>query len=313
MARGLSAALAVFAALCFGVQVLFVEYGMNRNARRSSGRPALTAAFLTLATSVGVLWAFVVALRGGVPSVSPVRLLPFVLAGVMDPASTRVLYYEGIARIGPSVPSAITAGSPAVAAIVAVPVLGESLGLPGGIGLAFVVTGIAGLQLVRGDETADASEGQDPLLDELRGVSSRDLLYPVAAMVLIGVAFVVVKVGLRTVPDTLTATAATQSAALLSFLTLFVVSPTARGRALDTDRRALFALLAAGVVVALGWFSAFYALRLGTVTTVLPLVSTYPLVVVLLSSFLARDLPTSRRVLAAIALIVVGAGLLQLG
>jgi drug/metabolite transporter (DMT)-like permease len=47
--------------------------------------------------------------------------------------------------------------------------------------------------------------------------------------------------------------------------------------------------------------------------TVLPLVSTYPLFVVVLSALAERELPRAPRVLAAMGAIVAGAALVQVG
>jgi drug/metabolite transporter (DMT)-like permease len=132
-------------------------------------------------------------------------------------------------------------------------------------------------------------------------------------MVLIGAAFVVIEIGLRGAPDALVGTATTQSAALAA-LALFAVRSSAAGsRPRIEDSVALATLLLTGVVIAAGWFGMFLALQLGSVVTVLPLVSTYPLVVVVLSYLLAGERPRSMRVVAAVAVIVVGAGLVQAG
>lgn len=304
------ALLAVVAAISFGVQVLLVDYGMALASDRLGERPAVVAAFLTLLSSVPVLW-LIYLLRGGpVVTFVPLALAPFVLGGIADPALARLCYYEGIERVGPSIASAITAGSPAIAAIVAIPALGAR---PTGVelvGLVAIVCGVAGLQLVRRAGTESEAARVDLLRRQLAAASGRDLLYPIGAMTLIGLAFVLTKFGLGAMPDPVTATVVTHSAALGTFVAAFAGRTTVVRRP-QLPWRATAVLLLAGMVLALGWLAMLSALYLGTVVTVLPLVSTYPLVVVVASYAIARSRPRSPLVLGAILLILVGAGLLQ--
>lgn len=310
MAPSTGALLAVVAAVSFGVQVLLVDHGMALAADRHGERPAVAAAFVTLLSSVPVLWLLSL-LRGG-PDVTlvPLALGLFVLGGIADPALARLCYYEGIERVGPSIASAVTAGSPAVAAVVAIPVLGEQPTGPELVGLVAIVCGVAGLQLVRRTGTASEAASVDLLRRQLAATTGRDLLYPVGAMTLIGLAFVVTKFGLGAAPDPVTATVVTHTAALVTFGVAFAGrAPLVRQPQLP--RRATAVLVLAGTVLALGWLAMLSALHLGTVVTVLPLVSTYPIVVVAASYAIARSRPRSPLVLGAILLILLGAGLLQ--
>ena len=314
--------LALTAALCFGAQTLLVERGLSRTARSDSGSnpgAALAAAAVSLAGSTAVLWALVGLQRGVSPasvlSLRPVALLPFVVAGVADPALTRLCYFEGIDRVGPSVASAVTAGSPAVAALIAVLALGASLSVPEALGVACVVAGVAWLQLGAGGG-ADGGDGCDVPTDDLIGreladARPRDAALPVAAAVFIGTASVVVEAGLRGFSDALVATAVTQSAALAALLPVAVQSANARRLAARAPQSALFAFVAAGLVVGVGWYAMFLALGRGSVVTVLPLVSTYPLVVVAASYAAARERPRSPALLLAVALVVAGAAAVQ--
>lgn len=219
-------------------------------------------------------------------------------AGHGDPALTRFCYYEGISRVGPTLSSAVTAGSPAVAAVVA---------------------GVAWLQFasessVAPGTDAESADGELDLLQrELHRSERWDLGYPLAAMVLIGLAGVLVDVGLGGYEDAVTATALTQSAALGAVVLALAVRPDLRRQATVTDRRILAIHVAAGGVLAAGWLAMFAAFQAGRVVTVLPLVSTYPLFVVVLSALAARELPRTPQVLAAMSAIVAGAALVQVG
>lgn len=304
--------LAFLAAASFGIQVLLVDYGMGLAGDRSGERPALAAAFVTLLSSVPVLW-LVAAFRGGpVDALLTLAVWPFVIGGLADPALARLCYYEGIERVGPSIASAVTAGSPAVAAVVAIPALGERPSVLELVGLVAVVVGVAGLQLARRAVETAGAPGVDLLRRQLAAASGRDLLYPLAAMVCIGLAFVLTKFGLRAAPDPVAATVVTHSAAL-GFLAVVLAGRSGGRGEPRVAVRSVAVFAAAGVVLAVGWLAMFTALQLGTVVTVLPLVSTYPLVVVALAYGLDRSVPRSPYVVGAILLILVGAGLLQGG
>lgn len=305
-----AALLAVGAAVSFGVQVLLVDHGMALASDRLGERPAVAAAFLTLLSSVPVLWLLYL-LRGG-PTVTivPLALALFVLGGIADPALARLCYYEGIERVGPSIASAVTAGSPAVAAVVVIPALGERPTVAELAGLVAIVLGVAGLQLLRRTGPVPEATRVDLLRRQLAATTGRDLLYPIGAMTLIGLAFVVTKFGLGAIPDPVTATVVTHSAALVAFGIAFAARSTLV-RQPELPRRAMAVLMLAGVVLALGWLAMLSALHLGTVVTVLPLVSIYPIVVVAASYAIARSRPRSPLVLGAILLILLGAGLLQ--
>ncbi|WP_129113465.1 hypothetical protein [Halegenticoccus tardaugens] len=101
-----------------------------------------------------------------------------------------------------------------------------------------------------------------------------------AATMLLAVALAVVKVGFDEFDDALAATALTQTAALATLLPVATGSRRMRRclRTASGDTAAVFVL--AGAAVGAGWYAMFYALQIRTVVTVLPLNSTYPLVVV---------------------------------
>lgn len=307
----LTAALAVTAALCFGAQTLLIQRGLDADRDAS----ALGAAALTLVVSTLVLWGLVAA-RRGVPALPPVALLAlFALSGVADPGFARLFYFEGIDRMGPTVPAAITAVSPAVAAVLAVAALGSNLRFIEVVGLGLVVAGVAVLQVVRpsSDVAGGATVRTGVIRRELVGASGRDFLFPLAATGCIAGSFVLAKVGLDAFPDTLTATAVTQTAALLLLLPISAGSGPARRYLRSPTRASVVAFLASGVVVAIGWYAMFLALEGGTVVAVLPVVSTYPLIVIAGTCLVERLLPRSLVLLGAVLAIVTGSIAVQLG
>lgn len=315
----MSVTLAVYTAVAFGIQFLLVTHALPGLASDVDDTPVLTAATLTLAGGAPVLWALVLVRNPQLPTAgllhpaTVIALLPFALAGVADPALTRLLSYEGIERVGPTISSALLAASPAVAAVLAILVLDETVTPATAFGILLVVAGVATIQVVQRTPT----QGADPdfLRRRLQHAHPTDVLYPAVGAVLIGVAFVVVKLGYRTYDNALVATATAQTAALAVLLPAALRHWTTRrtnGRSrIIGTRRAIVITLTAGVVLATGWYAMFLALRLGTVVTVLPIVSTYPLVVAAGSAALERELPRSPLLIAAVIAIVAGATLVQ--
>ncbi|GGC70599.1 DMT family transporter [Haloferax sulfurifontis] len=303
----LSAGLALLASICSGLQALAVEYGLSNGEFDEDRSPALTAAVVSVAVGVTVFWALLFFRDVSLRDATVVKLLPFALAGLANPAAFRLLYFQSIDRIGARISAAVVSANPAVAALLAVPVLGESLTLGSGIGLLCIVGG-GGLLHVTG---ATGAETTDIIADELSALNGRDLLAPLAAMGLLAGSFVLVKTGLENYSKPLVATAVGQTAALVAFGMLFVASGTSRHRVRIRDSTALLAFTLAGAFVAANWLAWFTALQLGSVVTVAPLSNLYPLVVVILSYAIARQLPRSPRVIVAIGSIVAGATLMQ--
>jgi len=317
----LAAGLAFLAAVCIGLSTIAVGIGLDRVRADHDGSPVFAAAFVTLVVSLVVFWA--AALVRGVPTgaLSPASLWPFVLAGVLYPALFRLLYYTGVDRIGVNVTGAIVAASPAVAGLLAIAFLGERFTAATAAGLLAIVAGAGLLQLAdeagdgepEGVETDGDGASTDVIVRELAESGARDLLYPLGALVAVGVGYVLISYGLDGFPDTVTATAITQTAGVLTLLAVLLRSADARRQVgvVSGHRAGLAFFAAAGAVVAVGWLSQFAALGIGSVVVVVPLVNTYPLVIAAVSYGLARQLPRSPRVVAGIVAIVVGASLMQ--
>lgn len=308
-----SAILALASAFCFGLQAIVIKSGMNRANEQTGKEPALAASFVTIVISAVIFWGLSIA--NGLPekAVTITDLLPFAIVGVAYPALYRYLYFEGINRVGASIAAAISAANPAVAAVLSIILLGDRATPGVWLGLTLIVVGGITLQYTRDAAHDTAGRSLDAVVAEFATAGPRDLLYPVTGMVVLGGAYVLIKFGLNKFPYPVLATAITQTSAFA----VFSVGLLFHGRVRKGVRIAiiradvLVAFGVAGVLAALGWLGQFFALSLGTVVVVVPLISTYPLFVALLSYGLARERPQSVLALLAIALIVFGATLLQ--
>lgn len=305
----LSAVLALLASVFSGLQAISVEYGLKNGTDTEHTSPALAATVVTIVVSVVIFWGLLLVRGASFDGVTVGQLAPFAIAGLGNPSAFRLLYFRGIDRVGARVAAAVVGANPAVAALLAVPVLGESFTVASGVGLLCIVAGGVVLQISR--STSD--EGDDLLVAEFARLEARDLLVPVAAMLTLGASFVLVAIGLDGYADPLIGTAVGQTAALAAFVALFGVSSDVRSRVRIRDRTALGAFTLAGVFVAANWLAWFSALQSGTVITVVPLSNVYPLVIVGISYAMVRQVPRSPRLLGGITVIIAGATLMQLG
>jgi len=300
-------ALSLLTACCFGLQALVVARGLDRAGDLDA--PAFAAALVSVVVSLVAFW-LLVAARGIPLPADPARLLPFVAAGVLYPAAFRLLYYAGIDRVGAAVSSAVVTANPVVAVALAVVVLGAPLPVSDAVGLIAVVGGGVLLQFARQSAGSGTS---DPVLAALDDAGPRAFAYPVGAALAVGVGYVLVDWGLAGLPRPALGTAITQTTALVVFAGAAAVSPARRGsaRAVWARPAALVPFVAAGALVAAAWLGQFTALRTGDVVVVLPLVYTYPLLVVGATYAAARTVPRSPRLLAAVVGIVGGVAATQ--
>ncbi len=308
MIIGLSAILALMAAVAFALYTVVVERGLAAVDDPQGTSPAMAAAFYFTVVAFVVFWGLAAA-RGLVVSAFTLEnVWPFLVAGIAYPAMFRFLYYESIDRVGASVSSAIMGAYPAVSALTAVAALGEVLPSSAGIGIVLIIGGVVLLQL-----TQNKGEGEieDVVGKKLSASTAVDLFFPILTMLITGSAYVLIKFGLNGWPgDPITATALTQTPALVIF-GAWAFTPDAR-RQLKVPRVALYAFLGASVFNVVGWLGQFYALKLGTVVTVVPLLNTIPLMVLVFSYAEARQIPRSPRIVGAVIAIIAGVTLVRL-
>jgi len=300
--------LALTAAAGFACYTVAVEYGMAWTEGEAS--PVLGAVFVSTVVVTVAFWAFAAA--RGIPAAltDPERVWPFVVAGIAYPAVFRFLYYEGIDRVGSSVTAAVLGAYPAVSVLLAVALLDDVLGLFAAVGVALIVGGVVLLQVTQ--DSAEAEDAGDVVTGKLAAAETRDLLYPAAATFLTGGAFVLIDFGLAGFPDPVAATAVTQTPALVIFSAWALVAGVGTGR-LRLGRTVLTTFAVAGVFNFVGWLTNFFALQSGSVVTVVPLINTTPLLVMAITYGAERQLPRSKRLVAAVAAIVVGVTLVQVG
>ncbi len=272
---------ALQAAFCFAVSHVLIRRGMV-------GSNAITASVFSLTMSAVVLWTLV-------PFLVPLHAFRtpaiwyFVVAGVFAPGLGRTLNFVGIERIGVARAVPIVNSSPVFASIFAVLYLGEAWVSQNILGTCLVVSGVVVLSSIK------PAEGP---------WRKMDVIYPILGAVAFGISANLRRGGLLVSNVPIMAAAVTAATAFLFSCGLLYARG---GRAVFQLPRSSFAwYLAAGVFNTAAMLSVFYALGVGKVVIVEPLVAANPVLSLLLTAIFLKDLEaiTLRVLIGAICTVV---------
>jgi drug/metabolite transporter (DMT)-like permease len=216
----------------------------------------------------------------------------FVLVGLFFPAAVTLLTYSGNQRMGPIITSAVSCTTPLFALSGAILFLGEALTAGNVFGTGAIVLGMLVLTL-RGD----ARPRDWPLWA---------IALPFAAAAIRALAQVLTKAGLALwgSPYAAGLIGYTASAAVI------LIAARSRGPRAPADRRAAPWFVATGLLNGGSVFLMYVALTRGQVSTVSPIVATYPLFTLVLSMLLLRQERVTPRVAAGAVLTVAGVAVL---
>jgi drug/metabolite transporter, DME family len=270
------------AALCFSIAHIFIRRGLV-------GSNAMTGSFISLTMSAAVLWLLV-------PFFVPLSALwtpavaIFLAAGIFAPGIGRTLSYVGIEKIGVARSVPIANSSPIFASIFAVIFLAETWVLQNIVGTLLVIGGVIILSMAK------------PAQGEWRKL---DVVYPLVGAMAFGASAILRKAGLGFVNIPLLAAAITAgAAAIFSFVLLQIQGGK---RTFKLTRRSAAWLFSAGLFNTAAMLSVFYALSHGKVVIVEPLVSSNPVLTLLLTAIFLRDIEAlSSRVIIGALLTVTG-------
>ena len=265
--------LALVSAILFGAMTVAIRAGLR-------GGEARAAALATVLPALAIALAAAI-VDGG----DWLDAWPFLLAGLLAPGASQILFTRSIREAGASRTSVAVGGAPLDAVAVALVFLGEPVQAPLVLGALLVVGG--GILLVR-----------EP--DRPAHVRAFALLFAAGATLLFAVRDNVIR-ALHAHADPPTAAAA----ALLAGTVVALVA----ARRLP-ERGEARRLLPAGVLFGLSYLCLFEAYFRGKVTVVSPLVATESLWGVGLSALLIRQTEGMGRRIALGALLVVAGGVL---
>ena len=224
----------------------------------------------------------------------------FAFIGIMQPTLSMYFANEAYSRAGATVVSTFAGTTPLFAAALAIGLLGERLTLSIAAGTVLTVLGITTLAWMPGSPGAGAGVGG-------RAIAAA-LFFATCTAMIRGVNHVIGKVGIDLLPNPFMAGFCSFA---VSFAVLAAVYRWRRGRWPGRlPRPGLVSFCIAGLCVALGIGLLYAALRVGTVTVVAPIVATFPVFTLLVAAAL-RDERITGKVLAGVALVVVGVGVIS--
>jgi uncharacterized membrane protein len=277
------------AALFFSIAHILIRRGLVSS-------NAITGSFISLSMTAGLLW-LVVPFLIPLTELWQASVLFFVIAGIFAPGIGRTLSYLGIERIGVARSVPIVNSSPIFASIFAVFFLGEQWAMQNIAGTLLVIAGVVMLSMAK------------PPSGEWRKV---DVIFPILGAISFGVSTTLRKAGLGFINIPLAAAACT---AATGFLFSLVLLKSQGGRkALKLSRNSAAWFICAGIFNTSALLSVFHALSHGKVVIVEPLVSSNPVLTLILTAVFLRDLEALNwRVIIGALLAVAGTILVVLG
>ena len=272
--------LALAAAACFGSALIVAQFGLRHAAPLAGG----TVSVLFTAAVWWMLSPLFVALEGWHAE----ALLLFAVVGLFYPALVTLLTYESNVRLGPTLTGAVSCTAPLFAVLTAVVFLGERVAPAIATGGAIVVIGLIVLS------------ARAPL----RTPPGWRLALPLSGAILRGVAQTLSKLGLILWPSPFAAALIgyTVSAAVMAGTSAAVSRPAG----LRMSRAGVLWFMAVGALNGSALTLLYYALNVGSVSVVSPIVATYPLFTMFFSAIFLRTETLSTRAIAGVILAVAG-------
>lgn len=272
--------LALASAVLFGGMAAMLGVAFRRHGDAEAG--ALVTALVALVVT-GAL-----SLAGGVEGG---EVWPFLLAGLLAPGGSQLLYVRGVKEVGASRAAVVVGAAPLVAVTIALTALGEPVEAALVAGAVLIVLGVVALAGERDRPEHFRAVGLALALGSTVCFATRDNIVRWLAED-------------TTVDPQVAATATILTGGAVMAAYLFAI----RGRQMARDvRRAMRPFIVPGVLWGLSYAALFEAFYRGRVSIVSPLVATEALFGVLLAALiLGRSELIGRHVVAAAGLIVAG-------
>jgi drug/metabolite transporter (DMT)-like permease len=280
--------LALLAAFVYSLSVVLVRRKLDESNYFSA---------TMMVTVIGniILWPLAL-LFANLKTVNLRGILFFIIAGMLAPGITRLLYNKGMDALGVSINASIFATYPVYSSVLAVLLLGEIIAPENWIGVICIVAGVMFIERSLGKPKT-----------EMKKISKKGLIFPLLATLTIASSQLVRKYGLNIYNEPLLGVAIGYSSSFLLYL-LLLTSKMQYSMPLWKDLRLFWK---PGVFLSLGWILSFYALSYERVSIVTPLLQTEPLFVLLLAYLHLKGLEhISLKVVTGTILIVIGIYLL---
>lgn len=259
--------LAVLAALFFGLNLATSRKGLLRTY-------AYAGVFLSLV--IGCPMYLLISLLIGEFGTFSFDLYGFAavsLAGLLHFGLGRYLLYRSIQLVGANVSGPITASSALYSAILGLTLLKESLSVLDMIGVSLVIIGVAVVSL-RGLT----------VFKSVKGVS-----YALITSIIFSITPLLVKVGTVSLKAPILSTFISYSITLVLYTSLMIFKTRLRHELRNINLNALVPLITAALAVNIAQLIRYYALSIGNVSVVTPIISTNSLFGMMFSYLINRE------------------------
>ena len=273
--------LALASSLCFGVALITSRIGLRSLDARCGAAISIPTATLLLAGAAP----FGLDLAGFTLQAA----LCFAAVGVFFPALVTLLTFRSNEQLGPTITSAVSGSAPLFALLAAGVLLGEAIAPQAALACGAIVAGVALLTWKQGDVRP--------------GFTGWALLWPIAGAVVRGLAQAGAKAGLALWPNPL---AASLIGYTVSSAIVIGTNALARPEPPRYTKRGFLWFALTGALNGGAVLLMYGALGIAPVSSVAPVVATYPLVTVLLSAVLLREEALTLRMLTGAATMVLG-------
>lgn len=239
-----------------------------------------------------VLWPLALILTD-FSSANIASILLFGLSGVLTPGFVRLLYYQGMKKLGAPVNSSLFSIYPTYTSLLAVLFLSEILAPGNWAGILMVFFGGILVEW-------SAKEGNIGIK-----YSRKDLIYPLIGGAALGVGSILRKYALTLFDAPVLGVSVAYTASLFPFLIMLVFSASTRkDLSLKRDMRLFWV---AGIGQAITWMLSFYALSFDAVYVITPLLSIEPVFVAIFAILYLRKIErVSKKMIISIILTVLG-------
>ena len=278
-------ALAILSAATSALSVVLVR---KHSAQSSTFNISLAISWVGML----ILWPLALVLTD-FAAINIASVLLFALSGILTPGFVRLLYYQGMKKLGAPVNSSLFAIYPLYTSLLAVLFLSEILAPGNWMGIFLVFLG--GILVEWSSREVNSSNKH----------SRKNLIYPIIGGLALGVGSVLRKYALDLFNAPVLGVAVAYTFSLLPFVLMLAFSKSIRkDLSLKRDLR-LFWI--AGIGQAITWMLSFYALSYAEVSVVTPLLSIEPVFVALFAYLYLRKIEqVSVKLLVSIILTVLG-------
>jgi len=292
----LGLSLAVVSAFMFGANKLAVRkslFNMDES----------FASFIAILLAIPTFGIPILAYGWGPEPLTWQVVLIFALAGILNYSVGRYFVWKSISLIGANRANVVASTQVVYAVAIAILALGQTVDLLEGGGIVLVLVGI--LFISFGEFGSSAVDSRD---------RRRGILWGVAGAFLWGISQVLMQVGISLYSNATTATFLVFAASLFGILPVILLAMRYQEKSpFRMDRRSLVMIIVAGLLGNFGLYFRFAALQNTTLTIVATVNATNPLITLVLSYALIRELEfINRRTVLAILVSVAGVFLMAL-